>query len=36
MEYSGEPSSFCPTTSALGFSGMLKDLSLDAWRSVCP
>jgi len=36
VEYSGEPSSFCPTTSALGFSGMLKDLSLDAWRSVCP
>lgn len=36
VEYQGSLSSFCPTTTALGFSAMLKRLELDAWRSVCP
>ena len=36
VEYSGTLASFCPTTKALGFSSLLKNLNLDAWRSPCP
>jgi hypothetical protein len=36
VEYAGSTSSFCPTTTALGFSSMKKRVSLDAWREVCP
>lgn len=36
VEYEGDLASFCPATKPLGFSSMLKNLDLDAWRSVCP
>jgi hypothetical protein len=36
VEYKGTTASFCPTTTALGFSSMLKHLSLDAWKQDCP
>lgn len=35
VEYQGDPSTFCPTANALGFSSMKKDLQLDAWREPC-
>jgi hypothetical protein len=36
VEYKGTTASFCPVTTALGFSSMKKKLALDAWREVCP
>lgn len=36
VEYTGTLASFCPATRDIGFSSMLKNLELDAWRSVCP
>lgn len=36
VEYSGSPAVFCPVTTALGFSSMLKDQQLDATRTPCP
>ncbi len=36
VEYKGTLASFCPTTTALGFSSMLKKLDLTAWRESCP
>ena len=36
VEYRGTLDSFCPTTTALGFSSMLKTLNLTAWRNPCP
>lgn len=36
VEYEGALADFCPTTTALGFSSMLKRLELDAWRRPCP
>ncbi len=36
VEYRGTLDSFCPTTTAMGFSSMLKTTSLSAWREVCP
>ncbi|HXH97399.1 MAG TPA: endo alpha-1,4 polygalactosaminidase [Gaiellaceae bacterium] len=35
VEYRGDPSTFCPTANALGFSSMKKRLSLGAWRIPC-
>ena len=35
VEYSGTLDSFCPTTTAIGFSSMLKELDLTAWRETC-
>jgi hypothetical protein len=35
VEYQGDPSSFCPSANALGFSSMEKRLALDSWRSTC-
>jgi hypothetical protein len=34
-EYQGNPASFCPVARQDGFSSMLKDLNLDAWRVAC-
>ena len=34
-EYQGSPASFCPVARQDGFSSMLKDLNLDAWRVAC-
>jgi hypothetical protein len=36
VEYEVSTSEFCPTTTKLGFSSMLKDLDLDASRTPCP
>jgi hypothetical protein len=36
VEYTGTLDSFCPTTTALGFSSMRKELDLTAWRNPCP
>jgi hypothetical protein len=36
VEYAGSLATFCPVTTALGFSSMKKRVSLDAWRSPCP
>ncbi|WP_144019023.1 endo alpha-1,4 polygalactosaminidase [Demequina sp. NBRC 110056] len=36
VEYDLPVSSFCPTTTALGFSSMKKNLDLDAARTPCP
>lgn len=36
VEYEVSTSTFCPTTTALGFSSMRKNLDLDASRSPCP
>jgi len=36
VEYNLPVSSFCPTTTAMGFSSMLKTLDLDATRTPCP
>jgi hypothetical protein len=36
VEYSVPIATFCPTTTALGFSSMRKDLDLDASRTPCP
>jgi hypothetical protein len=36
VEYAGTLTSFCPTTTPLGFSSMKKNLNLDAWRDPCP
>ena len=35
VEYKGTTAGFCPSVTALGFSSMKKNLSLDAWREVC-
>jgi len=35
VEYTGEPSIFCPAANAMGFSGLKKNLDLDAWRIDC-
>ncbi|MCR6711833.1 MAG: endo alpha-1,4 polygalactosaminidase [Demequina sp.] len=35
VEYEVSTSEFCPTTTKLGFSSMLKDLDLDASRTPC-
>ncbi|MGK5531822.1 endo alpha-1,4 polygalactosaminidase [Streptomyces sp. URMC 129] len=35
VEYALRPEEFCPETTALGFSSMAKNLSLDAWRAPC-
>ena len=35
IEYNREPAAFCPTTTALGFSSMKKNLNLDAYRIAC-
>lgn len=35
VEYSGSTTAFCPTTTKLGFSSMLKKLDLTAWRQPC-
>jgi len=35
VEYTGEPSIFCPAANAMGFSGLKKKLDLDAWRIDC-
>lgn len=35
VEYQGDPQSFCPTATSLGFSSMKKRLELDAWRVTC-
>jgi hypothetical protein len=35
VEYSGATSTFCPTTTNLGFSSMKKKLSLNAWQDTC-
>jgi len=34
-EYQGNLASFCPVARQDGFSSMLKDLNLDAWRVAC-
>ena len=34
--YKLDTNSFCPATTALGFSSMKKHLNLDAWRETCP
>jgi len=36
VEYSLTTSTFCPTTTELGFSSMRKHLDLDAWKEDCP
>jgi len=36
VEYGLKTSTFCPTTTALGFSSMRKRFDLDAWRQLCP
>ena len=36
VEYKGTTAGFCPSVTALGFSSMRKNLSLDAWSEVCP
>jgi hypothetical protein len=36
VEYEVPIKEFCPTTTKLGFSSMLKDLDLDASRTPCP
>jgi hypothetical protein len=36
VEYNDDPAQFCPTTDALGFSAMKKNLDLDAFREACP
>jgi hypothetical protein len=36
VEYDIATTRFCPTTTALGFSSMRKNLDLDAWRQTCP
>jgi len=36
VEYDVSVSTFCPTTTALGFSSMRKNLDLDASRTPCP
>ncbi len=36
VEYALDTDEFCPTTAALGFSSMKKNLQLDAWREPCP
>lgn len=36
VEYSSSTASFCPTTTAMGFSSMRKNLDLDASRTPCP
>jgi hypothetical protein len=36
VEYSSTPAQFCPVTKPLGFSSMVKKLTLSAWREVCP
>ena len=36
VEYAVDVNTFCPTTTALGFSSMRKRLDLDAWREPCP
>jgi hypothetical protein len=35
VEYSGSTGTFCPATTSLRFSSMLKDLDLTAWRDPC-
>jgi hypothetical protein len=35
VEYEGSPGTFCPTMDALGFSSMLKNMDLDAWKQDC-
>ena len=35
VEYQGDPQSFCPSATSLGFSSMKKRLELDAWRAAC-
>jgi hypothetical protein len=35
IEYSTSPTSYCPMTTAMGFSSLLKDLSLSATRRAC-
>lgn len=35
VEYELELAEFCPTTTALGFSSLRKNLDLDAWRASC-
>ena len=35
VEYNEDPAQFCPTTKALGFSSMKKDLDLTAFREAC-
>jgi hypothetical protein len=36
VEYDLDLDQFCPTTTALGFSSLKKNLDLDAWRQTCP
>jgi hypothetical protein len=36
VEYDLDRSEFCPLTTGLGFSSMLKRPELDAWRRACP
>ena len=36
VEYALDLDEFCPTTTALGFSSLKKNLDLDAWRQPCP
>lgn len=35
VEYKGTTASFCPADNAANFDGLLKHLSLDAWRQAC-
>jgi endo-alpha-1,4-polygalactosaminidase (GH114 family) len=35
VEYVGDPSHFCPAVNARGFSWMMKNWDLDAWRIDC-
>jgi hypothetical protein len=35
VEYDIDNATFCPHTTALGFSSMRKHLNLDAWRATC-
>jgi hypothetical protein len=35
VEYVGDPSQFCPAVNARGFSWMMKNWDLDAWRIDC-